>query len=289
MSEILVPLMGGLGNQLFQIAAGLELQARTTRNVLFTDLLLNHKYSRKVTPRDFDSRCFLNSHEIKKASHLTKLQLALATHNLFGSISKENLLPDGSSYGVTDGSRFLIGYFQNYKTVDLVQSVLIDRFLPFITAVQESYKTNENTIGIHIRFGDYLSNPETRKFHGLTSLSYYEKAVKHVQTFSDINHVTVFSDDRIRAKQLLMEFKDTQIDFDLAPITKTPVDDLLLLSTCEAIIGSNSTFSWWSSWIASVLYGTPIVLPSPWFAVQKPEEELLYFPSAVRLQRDIAN
>jgi hypothetical protein len=142
-------------------------------------------------------------------------------------------------------------------------------------------------IGLHLRFGDYLRNPATRAFHGLTAFDYYLSALDHVARLVDTDEVMLFSDEPERALDL---FKNSQTEFRsvvVAPRTHSNLKDLLMLSNCAAIVCSNSTFSWWAGWLGSTIRDIPVVLPEPWFAEYRSEEEALYFPNAIRFHRDI--
>lgn len=56
-------------------------------------------------------------------------------------------------------------------------------------------KACPNAVSVHIRRGDYISNPQARAFHGLPGPDYYRAALEHVRTVMGDTTVFLFSDD----------------------------------------------------------------------------------------------
>jgi hypothetical protein len=288
--KVVIPLMGGLGNQLFQIAAGFELRQRLDIEVAFSDALLKAFLSRGVTRRNFDSELFLKPHETNSSLFLDRGKLAWTIKSSSKVLQKEELLNSESGYVITNRTKYLMGYFQNYKLVNQVESQLLERFRPFAPSSISTIGVDlHDSIGVHVRYGDYLHNPVTRAFHGLSTPSYYLSTIEYLVEAFNIHKVMIFSDDSRRAQNELGESLSGTVDFAVSPSTNSNIEDLFALSSCAAVIASNSTFSWWAAWIASVTRGVPVVLPQPWFAAYRPEQDLIYFPSAIRFKRDVVS
>lgn len=96
-------------------------------------------------------------------------------------------------------------------------------------------------VGIHIRRGDYVGN----KFH--VSLSdetdYYERAI---ELFPNAKFL-VFSDEPVWCAGKFA-VRDDRERFQVLR-DQTELEDFNMLASCENIIGANSSFSWWASYL----------------------------------------
>jgi hypothetical protein len=103
-------------------------------------------------------------------------------------------------------------------------------------------------VSIHIRRGDFISNPITQKFHGVCSLEYYSKAADMIAGMVERPHFFVFSDDPQWAQDNL------KLEYPITFVTHNSMDedyeDLRLMSLCKYHIIANSTFSWWGAWLS---------------------------------------
>lgn len=104
----------------------------------------------------------------------------------------------------------------------------------------------ENAVGLHLRFGDYLSEVD---FYN-PRRSYYERGLSLLATK---NPILVFSDDSVRARSELSRLGS------LATFITDNEDfeDLYLMSRCSAMIVSASTFSWWGAFLCN----GPVIRP----------------------------
>ena len=102
---------------------------------------------------------------------------------------------------------------------------------------------------MHIRRGDYVSNPTTNKLHGTCSLEYYHNAVDIIAAKVSNPHFFIFSDDHEWARN---NFK---IDYPLTFVAHNNAgknyEDMRLMSLCKHHIIANSSFSWWGAWLGS--------------------------------------
>lgn len=193
-----------------------------------------------------------------------------------------------NDYEIIDGGT---EYYQHLKYIDSHKDVFWKYFQPKIdgSISQEVQKRNfacndccmyrRVPIGIHVRRGDYLKHPE---HFPLPTSKYYQDSLKYMidrfdKTFDCSYEVFFFSDDIKWCKNNkdffgLDNFPIEKVHFsdgvarpvEVADRKGEPEDqwDLFGLSECPAIIMSNSTFSWWASFIG--LY--PVVTyPSTWF------------------------
>ncbi|ULN64441.1 alpha-1,2-fucosyltransferase [Vibrio gigantis] len=111
-------------------------------------------------------------------------------------------------------------------------------------AVFEQIKET-NSVAIHVRRGDYLNVPA---INGLAPLSYYRKAVEHIESQIDSPTFFIFSDDIAWCKEHLNLEKVVYIDWN----TKAEsYRDMQLMSLCKHNIIPNSSFSWWGAYLNS--------------------------------------
>ena len=120
-----------------------------------------------------------------------------------------------------------------------------------------------NSVSLHIRRGDYVSNPDTNSALGTCSLEYYRHCIEHIASNVENPHFFLFSDDINWVRDnLKIKYPTTVVDGNSAD---TNYADLHLMSNCKHNIIANSSFSWWGAW----LNNNPdkiIIAPKIWFA-----------------------
>jgi len=147
----------------------------------------------------------------------------------------------------------LYGFFQSEKYFSHIEEDIRKDF-KFCDIMYEScfhYRKNilsEKTVALHVRRGDYVTDSNFI----LLDLDYYQRALKY---FLD-NDVIIVSDDIEWCKD---NFKGDRFKFSLS---NNQFIDLCLMSLCNYHITSNSSFSWWGSWLAR---SKKTVAPSKWF------------------------
>lgn len=256
---IIVRLRGGLGNQMFQYATGRCLAEKNkTKLILDTTFLLNRISKENITFRKFE----LNNLKINyRLSFFSRLATRTRMYNLFFFINKlyyfiKNLfLPiivekkefifEDSILKLKDGA-CIDGYWQNEKYFIDIKDILQHEFIPkYKLSIEEDnilqQIINSNSVSVHVRRGDYLKLASSR----LCGLSYYKEAMNKMRLSLANPTFFLFSDD---VEWLNDNFKECDIVIvshnDLSPCT-----DFFLMSQCKHNIISDSSFSWWASWI----------------------------------------
>ena len=161
---------------------------------------------------------------------------------------------------------YLDGYWQSEKYFSDIQDVIRKEF----TVKNKPDPINESYLGeikdcesvsVHVRRGDYVSNPTTNQVHGFLGLEYYQKAMNTMLEKIDTPHFFVFSDDPEWAeKNLTTDAPTTYVKHNG---TKN-YEDMRLMNTCKHHIIANSSFSWWGAWLASN-ENKIVIGPSRWF------------------------
>ena len=281
---MIIPIMGGLGNQLFQYAAGIHVRKFSSKVTRFS---LNGLLIARNTPRSYMLGDLLNDDEISRRGRLYFALIRILSL-LYPSIwISEKDSSDLVLARITKSSRVLLGYFQRLIYLDAVFQEVLSAlsnstlFSPIFTHSQR------NNIAVHIRFGDYLTDATTRKVHGLSAISYYVDAVKRLESTHHYDNIVIFSDDRGRA---IAEFT-AEYGVGGLPICQstgtTEYEDLGEISSCKGIVVSNSTFSWWAAWIGSQLHECNVVAPRPWFAIPTAADENLIPDEWTVLDREL--
>ena len=120
-------------------------------------------------------------------------------------------------------------------------------------------------VSLHVRRGDYVTNPHTNANHGTASLDYYAAAIDEMRSRVNDPHLFVFSDDS--------EWTRNNIKSDLPTtyVTANPPDcgyrDMQLMNRCQHHIIANSSFSWWGAWL-NPSPDKVVVAPKNWFTSQ---------------------
>ena len=270
---IITRLIGGLGNQMFQYAAGRRLAHQHN-----TDLFLDVTVYASDTLRKYELDIFrihakIASPElIKCVSFSRKDAVRLGIRHLFFGepITQyvKKLTPDFHEQVVAlPDNVYLDGYWQSEKYFAEIVDILRKEF-SFVNPPSAINKElleeigGCNSVSMHIRRGDYISNPETLDTHGVLGIDYYELALNMMEEKVKDPHIFVFSDDISWVRRnLKMDLPHHFIDHNGE---EKDYEDLRLMSYCKHHIIANSSFSWWGAWLcenpAKIIY-----TPKKWF------------------------
>ncbi len=276
---VVVSLLGGLGNQLFQYAA-----ARTLADRLNTDLY-------------FDLSGYTPDQERTYELGVFKLRGEVMTEGLRGLIKKRiifNRLANFQEASFAYDSRlqdlkcgvWVKGYFQSERYFLSNQSQikrdlsLKSSLSPTTQRLENILKADKNSVSLHVRRGDYVSNPNFNAFHGLTSMEYYERGVDLVAQKIPNLKLYIFSDDPEWVSQN-MKFKYPYTVMQANPPDRG-FEDLYLMSLCRNHILANSSFSWWGAWLAKNDEQI-VVAPKKWFQAAHMDDRDLVPPTWNRI------
>lgn len=146
---------------------------------------------------------------------------------------------------------YLSGYFQSEKYFKNIEAVIRKEFV-LKEKAGELYKelansiNNVNSVSIHFRRGDYVTNQSLNKVFGTPPLNYYYAAVEKIIKTTKDPHFYIFSNDLEWVKN---NFKLTlPATYVFSPFIKN-YEELFLMSACKHNIVANSSFSWWGAWL----------------------------------------
>jgi hypothetical protein len=174
--------------------------------------------------------------------------------------------PEQFSLIRTSRNVLMNGYWQSERYFSDVSSILRasinqEDFTSKSTEDVAASIKSTKCIGVHVRRGDYVSDPKTRAFHGVCDQMYFLNAVRLIKERNEVDRLIVFSDDTEWChNNLEFEFKTEIVNESICDF-----DQLKLLSLCRHHVMSNSSFSWWAAWIG-LKAEQNVVYPRSWFA-----------------------
>lgn len=251
----LISLKGGLGNQMLQYAFGQYINKLSGSDIYFDTSFFNNSFSVGVTPRELEINSFTNINVpvYQSAFYKSKKRLKRLSRKLIGkqvfNVFEEELPHYSDAELLTKTNTYYDGYWMNYAYIQPVLSELKEYFHCDISHFSSGFKryleaikkTNHSTF-VHIRRGDYVSSASASAAHGLCSIEYYTKAIKHVRTIHPDSELFFFSDDIAWVKENFNESKAYFIED-----TTSHFEDLELMSQCSHAIVANSSFSLWGA------------------------------------------
>lgn len=269
---------GGLGNQLFQYAAGRALSLRHCTGLVL-DLSALGASVAGVTSRRLELSNFKLSKDIVDSS---ERRLPPPWIHRFPALSRfigpwhvylEKHLEFNPQFSLLPDNSFLIGYWQSYRYLSEVSARLVEELTP-VAPLSPASKVlaqeidSSASVAVHVRRGDYVSLAAAASFHGTLSAAHYLNAMREVSEAVHGARYFVFSDDPDWCRANLA-FGDTAV-FVSHNLGSDAWQDLMLMSRCRHHIIANSSFSWWGAWLADQLCPVKesriVIAPARWFA-----------------------
>lgn len=288
MNTVVVRLIGGLGNQLFQYAAGRAVAARSKAKLLLDASGYQFDPLRKYELNVFSIRASLAPAHLLLDLNPKKNSLMNQFRNFFRPpfpLYREKYYHYDNYFERLKSPVYIDGYWQSYRYFNAISSVLRDELNPS-EPLDEQNKTvsdqifSTNAVSIHVRRGDYVTNAHTNAYHGVCSIEYYRAAIDYVRRAAGDIHLFVFSDDQEWCKSNLRPNCPTTY------VTANPPDrgyrDMQLMALCRHHIIANSSFSWWGAWL-NPRPEKIVVAPRNWFANSEHDTRDLIPETWVRL------
>ena len=251
MKKISVIFLGGLGNQLFQLALTKNLQKKYPNCSTEIINLTENQLVKRKWHLDFMG---ISGRKINKVNfYFLKIKRSL-NQKLFKYGFRKNFLNIISEPQFTNlnldkyknKSVIFDGYWQSEKYFYENKNFIKKEFLKSRKNIKNMYKGYE-TVAVHIRLGDYLDFPKSRKDHFVCDFKWYLKAINFLNLKKKRLRFLFFTNDH---KYLNENFVfPNNIDYQISSEKKDAHVDLLEMSYCKHFIISNSSFSWWASYL----------------------------------------
>ena len=278
---IIVEINSGLGNQMFQYAAGKALAAK-----LNTELLLDISWYKQAdkaqTPRNFELPVYPfseNYADEKTVNQLIRPSSDGVFNRLKHRLNRAKQIhkqwafvePHFHFYPQFFEARnpvYISGYWQSEQyflpianQIREIFSIDISKEEPAFEMLQKIAASN-CPVSMHVRRGDMVKNPEVAQVHGSCNIDYYKRCMLQIEQRVDHPEYFVFSDDPEWCKENLQS--NFPIHFVTGNDGSKAFLDIQLMRHCRHHIIANSSFSWWGAWLNP--NPTKIVLaPIKWF------------------------
>lgn len=273
---IITKLMGGLGNQMFQYAIGRQLSV--LRN---TSLKLDVSGFAGYDLREYLLHNFKIDAELASDSELEEFKRECRKWDERGAIAKlftqakfrrykeprSDLYKFKSKVFKLPSDAYLEGhwvhqeYFRGIRELITREFELAHDFDAQNSGFLELIQSSGHSVSLHVRRGDYVTDPRTNKYHGVCSLDYYGSAIARINEKHADAAFFIFSDDLDWVRDNLEI--DREHHFVDANTNLLPHFDLALMRACKHHIIANSTFSWWGAWLADSP-GKTVIAPKTW-------------------------
>jgi hypothetical protein len=288
---ITMALMGGLGNQLFQFATGLEVATRAQTSLVLDLSWFAQRFRRA-------GGVILRPYELGAiADGVKTVEPSGARSSMRGHVRDVVLRRWPSGIGpppgrliyesaphfesrvleATPGTR-LSGYFASWRYFPNVADEVRARIRLAASdsdwvAECASRADYERPIGIHVRRGDYLKLSST---YGHLAPTYYKRSLALLHELGVKGPVWLFSDEPAAAQAWLGD--SVTVDRVVAAdARRSSVDHMIEMSQCSALVIANSSYSWWAAFLAD-RRGRYVIAPRPIWGnadISEPRDALL--------------
>lgn len=295
---IIVKLLGGLGNQMFQYALGRRLAIERGIASKLDLNWYNSQSKRSYQLDHFKTQLSIaleeESYCVKYCSHnrlirklFTLIQKRIPYYKRRSVYEQRSFCFDDHILDVPDNC-YLTGYWQSHKYFESIGEVLREEFAlketPNSTSIELSKEIQRvNSVSLHVRRGDYVTEPETHKHHGVLGVDYYRLAMKQIETQVFSPHYYVFSDDLRWVKENIKFV--SPCTFVESNTANRDYEDMWLMSQCRHHITANSSFSWWGAWLG----GDPekiVIVPKHWLSDSNRETLDLIPETWIRIENE---
>lgn len=273
---IIVRLMGGLGNQLFQYAAARRLALERGAKLVLDLGWFEYEAAHYATPRSYELRRLELPAGVISLPPATVARLEKGLAARVGRwparrIRVPVLRQDPRSADIdprildAPATVLLVGYWQGERYfADRTETIRAEiKFADQSDAWQEMLEAirSATSVAVHVRRGDYVTVERTNDVHGALPVEYYREAIDLVCERVEASRVFVFSDDpQWAADHLSLPLPTT----DVSVTGWTAADELGLMTACRHHVIANSSFSWWGAWLAEHPEQV-VVAPKAWF------------------------
>lgn len=281
---IIVKLVGGLGNQLFQYAFGRALAEKfqTELKLDTTDLQYSKNRDYALSPfrikESFASLEEIKAMGFRRRSLISKLMIKLRQRVKIGKSGyyKEKRYEfDPEDLDLSDHC-YVDGFWQSEKYFIDIEDTIRKEYRFKSLPDRENQKLLDDiqandSVSLHIRRGDYITHQDVNRVFGVCTDSYYQSAISEMNRRLKSPHYYVFSDD---IPWVQKAFK-IESDHTIVTINNSNAhEDLRLMIHCKHNIVANSSFSWWGGWLNPNPDKT-VIAPSPWFQTKRNESDLI--------------
>ena len=246
--KIISCISGGLGNILFETFTGLAFSLKyNTEFAIYIQGENNHSrknyYELFFPDIQIVKRIPLSSKLVIRENNSESLCYSENIVKIIDNVIKENKVQN----------LIIMGCFQSFKYFDSYKDIVLKRLKPIFdySIKPEFLKINTDYHFIHVRLGDFVNSPAV-KYHKLDLTNYYIKSIKNLKeklNKKKLNFIVITEEPKL-LHQFFPFFKDLEIEHNVEYIDEPDeLASINLMTRCKGCIITNSTFSWWGSYI----------------------------------------
>jgi len=261
----------GLGNQMFQYAAARSLALQNKTNVWLDVSWFSKDTLRQYSLDSFELNCKVIN-EFKKplvtriagdALGIQKFQFHYYNDTIWEL--NEKLMSDKGKYIHLSGYWAWPQYFESNTAAiqkDFRLKIPLETACPKWVAVA----CQDNSVSLHIRRSDYLSDKNNFELFGLLEMDYYRKAINYICQQMSSPVFLLFSDDLAWVKENFITATGIKNYYLVEDDCFTDhARELILMSYCKHNITANSSFSWWGAWL-NQNPNKIVIQPQTWYS-----------------------
>ena len=274
---IIAEVAGGLANQMIIYAAARALAIHKNVELKLDLSALNKDKTYKYYLHNLNISAELASpDEIAKIRQSSKMKIVEKIKNKLRKklkikvpyIYREPLCSYDDSFWSLPDDVYIGGNFISTKYFDKINDILIKEFAvktALSSKTEEVCETIKNceSVSIHVRRGDFASNPHTNEFHGLVDVDYYSRAIKYIESHVPNPSYFLFSDnlewarENIKSEQPIIFVDHVRQD--------DAYEDMHLMKHCKHNILANSGFGLFGARLNENSQKI-VIAPKKWFA-----------------------
>ena len=255
-------LMGGLGNQIFQIFATISYAIKSKSQFKFINV--ESLGGGSTTVRNTYWKTFFSNMRPFLMPSMPAVTVIRESGFPYNELPVREMI---------NKDVLIYGYFQSYKYFQdnyniICRMVGINKMKEaLLLKLNLSNDYMENNISMHFRIGDYK---KIQEYHPLATYEYYERSLQYLQTQNPTKtfNVLFFCEDvdydevAVIINKLTVKFPS--YNFARASNTLSDWEQMLLMSCCHHNIIANSSFSWWGAYF-NAFTDKRVYYPSAWF------------------------
>ncbi len=273
---IIIKLLGGLGNQMFQYAVAKVIADKHKTDLKFDlrglfageDLRTNYELDvfdipqKQAVHKEYFPYYRKTLFKSKVLWELIKRYKGIVMYKELDFTYNPNLVLKSTSNMLLRGLFQSEKYFINNRNIilkefEFKQSLKNENF-----TISEEFKTC-NSVAVHIRRGEFESDKKINNMIGTISLNYYKEAINYIKQNVKNPVFYIFSDSPNWVKENFDILKNAvHIDWNIGKLSYI---DMQLMSLCKHNIIANSTFSWWAAWL-NKHQNKIVIAPAKWFS-----------------------
>jgi hypothetical protein len=244
---------GRFGNQLFQFASTIGIARKMGYDVFFP----KSNISNGIPDKNADNKPFIAKLDIVDCFDIDDKYFS---NNIVvnSQVSERFFHFDEQLFNINDNVN-IDGYLQSEKYFEHCKDEIIDvlKIKPYFIEIANELlpKTDKELVAIHIRRGDYVHISD---YHSLNGVEFVNSAVERLGN-KDKYHFVVCSDDA----KWCEEIWGSDENFTVIKSNSSYID-FAIMTLCDHFIISNSSFSWWGSYLSK----NPdkiVIAPKNWF------------------------